>query len=315
MRRFRELGILAFLIVIVAGTSAVARHFLLPANLRNILLDIPLLIVVAMGMTMVIISRNIDLSVGSMLGLSGMVVGLIFKARPDFPLPLAMLTGVTVGLLLGAVNGALVAGLRVPAIIATLATFSIYRGLVFLISGGKQIDPNDIPPSLIRLSQTSPFGLPWLVLFAFAVALLAYLFLRYRRTGRAIYAVGSNPAAARLRGIAVNRITFLVFTVTGGLSGLAGVMYASRYGFINPAQTGAGFELSVIAATVIGGTDVFGGSGSVPGTVLGCLLLGVLGNALTVTGLSATWQLAVYGAIILVAVLTDSLLRRQQEKG
>ena len=311
LRRFRELGILLFLALIALATSLAAPRFLLRENLVNILLDVPLLVVVAMGMTGVIISRNIDLSVGSMLGLSGMATGLLFRHSANLPVLLLLGFGIAVGLLLGAVNGLLVARFRIPAIITTLATLSIYRGVVFWISGGKPIQRNEVPAGLTALAENSPIGLPCLVLMALAVVLTAHGFLRYQKAGRDIFAVGSNPAAARLRGVPVPRTIFLVFLLTGGLAGLAGVMYAARYGFVDPAQTGAGFELNVIAATVIGGTNVYGGAGSAGGTLLGCLLLAVISNALAITRLDATWQLAVYGAIILAAVLTDSLLRRQ----
>ncbi len=314
LRRFREAGIAAFLLLVVIAASVAAPRFLLPENLRNILLDAPLNIVVAMGMTAVIISRNIDLSVGSLLGLCAMAAGLLMKARPDLPIGLGAALAVALGLLLGAINGGLVAYCRVPAIIATLATLSIYRGLVFWMSGGRQIDPNDVPPALIRFGQTSPIGVPYIVLLAFAVAIGAHLFLRYQRAGREIYAVGNNPKAAKLRGIPVKRTVFRVFVLTGALSGLAGVMYAARYGFVSPGKTGSAFELEVIAATVIGGTNVYGGAGSVAGTLLGCLLLAVIKNALIVTGLSATWQLAAYGAILLIAVLTDALARNRAER-
>lgn len=315
LSRFREIGVLVFLLLVVLAAGLVAPRFLRPDNLRNILLDIPLLMVVAMGMTAIIISRHIDLSIGSTLGMSGIVVGLLFKNHPGFPIALGILIGVLIGLALGAVNGALVTWLRVPAIIATLGTLSILRGLIFLVSGGRQVDPNDIPPALIRLSQTSPIGIPWLVLLAFAIAVAAHLFLSRHRAGRALYAIGGNPEAAWLSGIRVHATVFLAFTLTGGLAGLAGVMYASRFGFVNPGQTGVGFELSVIAATVIGGTQVFGGVGSAAGTTLGCLLLGVINNALTVTGLSAFWQLAAYGAIILTALMTDSLVGGAAKEG
>lgn len=306
--RFREVGVLAFLICVTLAAAAIAPRMLLPANLRSILLDIPLVMVVAMGMTLVIMTRNIDLSVGSTLGLCGIVVGMVFRSVPGFPIPFALLLGTALGAMLGATNGLLVTRLRVPAIIATLGTLSLYRGLVFLVSGGRQVDPNELPQALIQLSQTSPILLPWIVLIAFAVALATHLFLRCRRTGRAIYAIGGNPEAARLRGIPVDRIVFLTFAITGALAGLAGVLYASRNGFVNPGQTGVSFELNVIAATVIGGTDVFGGSGSAAGTVLGCVLLGVINNALMMTGLSGQWQLAAYGAIILIAVFVDAVL-------
>jgi rhamnose transport system permease protein len=314
LARFRELGILFFLASVMVVATLKEPRFLQSENLQSILLDVPLLIVVAMGMTMTIISRNIDLSVGSILGLCAMAAGMAFRANPNLPLLFGVGIGLGLGLVLGALNGALVSYLRVPAIIATLGTLSVYRGLLFKMSDGKQVSGYELPESLLSLAKPSPFGVPWLVLFAFLVALGTHLFLRYQRVGRNIYAVGGNPTAAKLRGVPVNSTLFLVFTLTGGLSGLAGVMYASRFAFVNPAQTGSGFELSVIAATVIGGTDVFGGSGSVLGTVLGCLLLGVINNALSVTGLSALWQLAVYGAIILVAVMADSAIRRRSAK-
>lgn len=312
--RFREIGILVFLVALCLATALRAPDFLKPANLRNILLDIPLLMVVAMGMTMVILSRNIDLSVGSTLGLSAIIVGFIFKSHPDFSIWAGAVIGVLIGLVLGAVNGALVTWLRVPAIIATLGTLSIYRGLAFTVSGGKEVGTNDIPQALINLSLTSPFYVPWIVIFAALVTVATHLFLRYSRTGREMYAIGSNPTAARLRGIQVERVVFLAFTLTGGLSGLAGIMYASRFQSVNPRDAGLGLELSVIAATIIGGTNILGGSGTVPGTVLGCLLLGVIANALVITNLSAFWQLAVYGGIILIAVAVDSLIRRQLER-
>lgn len=311
--RFREAGVLFFLLLLIAATTARAHNFIAPSNLRNILLDVPMLMVIAMGMTMIILSRNIDLSVGSTLGFSAIVVGTIFKHNPNFPLLAGAVIGILVGLLLGAINGALVAWLRVPAIIATLGTLNVYRGLIFLVSGGIQVDNNDIPQSLINLSQT-PFQLPWIVMIAFAVVGATHYFLRYTRTGREMYAIGGNPVAARLRGIPVDRTIFLAFMLTGGLSGLAGIMATSRFGVVNPGTIGLGFELQVIAATIIGGTNIFGGSGSALGTLLGCLLLGFINNALIAAGFSEFWQLAIYGFIILIAVTVDAMIRRQLER-
>jgi rhamnose transport system permease protein len=309
--RFRELGIVCFTLLLMALAAAIEPRFIEFENLRNILRYIPLIVVVAMGQMMVIISRNIDLSVGSTLGFSAIVVGNLFIRFPDFPLWGATLVALLIGASLGAFNGLLVAWLRIPAIIATLGTLSIYRGLVFLVSGGRQVDPNHIPPELIRLSQTSPIGIPWLVIFAAAVALGTFLFLRYVRTGREIYAMGSNPAAAALRGIAIRGNTFLVFTLCGALAGIAGVMFASRFGYVNPSDTGVGFELVVISAVIIGGTNVFGGSGTVLGTLTGCLLLGLINVGLAVLGISAFWQLAIYGLAILLAVTFDSIIQRR----
>ncbi|MCC6314797.1 MAG: ABC transporter permease [Thermomicrobiales bacterium] len=309
--RFRELGILVFLLLAIGIAAAVSPHFLSPLNLRSILLDVPLMIVVAMGQTMVIISRNIDLSVGSILCFAGMSVGLLFKENADFPILLGVAIGLLLGVGLGLINGLLVAKLNIPAIIATLGTLSVYRGLAFIVSNGRQVDPNDVPEALIRLARPSPLGVPWLTLIALGVAIAAHIFLRSTRTGRNIYAIGGNPEAARLRGVPVDKTIVLVFVISGALSGAAGIMYAARYGFINPGETGRGFELPVIAASVIGGANVFGGAGSALGTLLGCLLLGVIGRGLTVIGVSAFWQLAVYGIVILLALIVDALVQRR----
>lgn len=311
LAKFREIGILIFLVVMIAIATAVEPRFLTPGNFENILLDISLLAIVACGETMVIISRNIDISVGSSLGLCAMSVGLLLKFNPGIPIVLALLIGIALGAVLGAVNGTLVTRFKVPALIATLGTLSIYRGLTFLLSGGRQVDPNDIPPPLIAMAQTSPIRIPWLVIIALLVAVAAALFLRYTRLGRDIYAVGSNPVAARLRGIESDRVVFLVFVITGALAGLAGVLYASRYGTVNPADAGVGFELTVIAATVIGGTNILGGSGNILGTVLGCLLLGVLSNALAVTNVSGFYQRFAQGVVILLAVIVDAIIHNQ----
>lgn len=314
LSRFRELGIVVFLVVVIGVTLALKPDFLKPINLRSILLWIPLLTVVAMGEMMVIITRGIDVSVGSTLAFAGIVVGMIFRDFPEFNIYLGTLLGILIGAALGAVNGGLIAYLRVPPIITTLGTLSVYRGLTFIVSGGRQIDPNHVPTALIRWSQRGPFGIqwiPWVVVVAVVVAIAAHVFLRYRRRGRDIYTIGGNPEAALLRGIPVKSTTFLVYAITGAMAGLAGILYASRFGFVNPGETGVGFELTVIAAAVIGGTNVFGGSGTVLGVFLGCLLLGTINVALAVLGVASTWQLAVYGFVILLAVLVDAIIQRE----
>ncbi len=309
--RFRELGIAAVVLLAFIACSIIEPRFLSPENLRSVLLYVPLIIVVAMGQMMVIISRNIDLSVGSILGFSAIVVGNAYISHPGMHLWAAMLLAIGVGGLMGLMNGVFVALLRVPAIIATLGTLTAYRGLIFIYSGGKQVDNNDLPVSLIRLSQGSPVGIPWIVLFAIVLAIATAVWLRYTRTGREIFAIGSNPSAALLRGIPVRRVLLLIFTLTGALSGLAGLMFASRFGYVNPVSTGAAMELVVISAVVIGGTNVFGGAGTVPGVLLGCLLLGLVNVALPMLGASAFWQLALYGLAILIAASVDTLIQRR----
>ncbi len=314
LARFREIGIVLFLALIVAGATAVQPRFLTPFNLRSILLWVPLLTVVSIGEMMVIITRGIDVSVGSTLALAGIIVGMIFRDLPGFNIYLGTILAILIGLVLGALNGFLIAWVRIPPIITTLGTLSAYRGLTFIVSQGRQIDPNYVPRDLIRWSQKGPFGIdlvPWVVIIAAIAAVLAYLFLRYSKLGRNIYAIGGNPEAAKLKGIPVEFTTFMVYAITGAMAGLAGILYASRFGFVNPGETGVGFELTVIAAVVIGGTNVFGGAGNILGVVLGCLLLGTINVALAILGIAATWQLAVYGFVILLAVLVDAIIQRE----
>jgi ribose/xylose/arabinose/galactoside ABC-type transport system permease subunit len=313
--RFREAGLLAFVVLVFVIASVVEPRFCSLENLRSIAMYIPLIVIVAMGQLMVMVSRNIDLSVGSILGLSAMVAGGIFVSHPGFPVPLAAVVAMATGTLLGAFNGLLVAYLRVPAIIATLGTFTAYRGLIYIWSGGRQVDPDKLPQSLIDLSSQGPLGVPWILVIAATVALLVAMFLRYTVTGREIFAIGSNPAAAVLRGIPVKRVLLLVFALTGGLCGLAGILWGSRFPTINPASVGLSLELIVISAVVIGGAAVNGGTGSVPGTVLGCLLLGIVNVGLTMLKVSEFWQIALYGAAIIVAASLDSALQAKRAGG
>ncbi len=315
----REFGVLLLLVLVCAAAAIREPRFLEASSINSILLWAPLLIVVAIGQMMVIVTRGIDVSVGSMLGLSAMFVGLLFRAQPSLHVGLGAVAGVLAGLLLGSVNGALITWAKVPPIIATLGTLSAYRGLLFIVSGGEQIDGNDLPVALNQWTLGGPLTIgdvtiSWLLAMALGLAGAAAWFLAKTRAGRDIYALGSNPEAARLRGVSVNRATFWVYAITGALAGLAGVMYASRFGFVNPATAGQGFELTVIAAVAIGGTKITGGSGSILGVVLGCFLLGSINVALAVLGIEASWQLLVYGLVILLALVIDAMTRRTLER-
>jgi rhamnose transport system permease protein len=315
LTKLREAGTLVLLVAVAAAALAKDHQFLDAKNLNSILQWIPLLVVVGMGQMMVILTRGIDVSVGSTMGLAGITVGMLFRDHPGLNIYLGTVIGIVIGAVLGSINGGLIAWAKVPPIIATLGTLSAYRGLVFIVSKGDQIDSNNIPDGLRNWTLHGPMQIggvtvSWLLVWAMAASAATAYLLRQTRTGRDIYSIGSNPDAARLRGIPVSRVTFLVYTLCGALAGLAGVLYASRYGFVNPGTAGSGFELIVIAAVVIGGTNVLGGSGTVPGVLLGCLLLGTINVALAVLGIDESWQMLVYGLVILVALTLDSGVQR-----
>jgi rhamnose transport system permease protein len=296
----------------VLAVSLYKPQFFTVNNLRVILLLTPLVMIAAMGQMLVLVARHVDLSMGSILGLSAMVTGMMFRDMTYIPWGLGFVVAIGTGAFLGLINGALVTVFRLPAIIVTLGTLNLYRGLTFIVSNARQVDRQYIPTDLKGMSQTSPiFGVPWIIFMAFAVAIGTYWFAMHTRVGRQIFALGSNPVAAPLRGIKVTQVTLLVFTISGALAGLAGIMYASRWGFVNPSNTGFGFEFQVIAAVVIGGVSINGGVGSVLGVVLGVLLMGCVSAALPLLGIPGTAQGAIYGAVILVALLIDRSVRQQ----
>jgi len=308
--RFRELALIAFIVLLVALISLRNPNFLTFTNFKDILLDISILVMVALAQGMIIITRGIDLSVASMLGLIAMMTGFVIKAYPETPPILAMLLGMALGAVLGSINGLIITIGRVPPIIATLGTLSIYRGLVFLYSNGTWINAYEMSPAFKQVAKGTPLALPNLVIVALLVAALVYMFVNYTQPGRDIYALGTNPDAAKISGIRTMRTTFMVYVISGLMCGLAGVMWASRF---EAAQTNTalGFELQTVAAAVIGGVSMMGGIGTVPGILLGALLLGVIQNGLTLSGISPFWQLAVQGFLILLAVVADSTIQQR----
>lgn len=311
--RVREAGISIFILILVVAVTLRAPSFLTVDNFKDILLNISILAIVALAQTMVILTHGIDLSVSSMIGLVAMMVGFVVKQNPEMSVVLAVVLGMGLGAVLGTFNGLIITFGKVPPIIATLGTLSIYRGLVFYYSQGTWINSFELPTSFKLLSKGAPLGLPNMVIIALVVAVLVYYFLNHTRTGRDIYAVGSNPEAAQFSGIRTQRITFLVYLISGLLCGLAAVLWVSRF---ESAQTNTalGFELQSVAASVVGGVSISGGVGSVPGVLLGALLLGIIQNALTLIRISPFWQLAAQGLLILIAVLSDKWILSRVER-
>jgi rhamnose transport system permease protein len=312
--RKRQFGIFLFIVLLLVIFGSIEPRFFRADNLNAILSSVGILLVVGAGQTLVIVTRNIDLSVGSTLGFSAMVMGMVARENPDFPLVGLILIALVAGGICGLINGLLVSYGRIPSIIATLGTLAIFRGAVFLVSDNVQIDPNDVPQDVINLATTSPIRISWLLIFAIASILLVHYTSSKTLLGKRIYAIGSNPEGAVSRGLSFDRITILVFVFVGVLAGLGGILYTARYATINPADVGRGLEFDVISAVVIGGTNIFGGSGTAFGTALGCILIGVLSNGLTVVGVSPFWKACATGFLILAAVAIDNFVRQKQDE-
>lgn len=307
--RVREIGLFAVLLLIVAIVSVQVPQFLTGANIEQILLSIAILAIVAVGETLVVLTRNVDLSVGSIVGFAAFVSADLFKQHPGVNPLLAILLGCALGLVLGAVNGLVVTIGRVPSIIVTLGTLYVFRGLDFVVAGGNQVSASDVPQSFLNLATTQILGIPALILFAVAIALVFAYLLYSTRPGRELYAIGSNPEAAHLVGIRSNLLIFGAFLISGLLCGFAGVLWGARFATVD-ATAATGLELQVIAAVVVGGVNIFGGSGTILGAMLGAIVLGTVDDALNLLKLSQFWLQAVDGAAILVAVALDAFITR-----
>jgi rhamnose transport system permease protein len=309
--RVRELGLLIVLLLLILVVGIQVPRFLSIDNFEQILLSIAILAIVGVGETLVLLTRQVDLSVGSIVGLTAFVTAYFFKELPGVNLVVGILLGCGLGLALGVVNGLLISLGRVPAIVATLGTLYVYRGLVFVFASNTtlQVNASDVPASYLALATTQIFGIPTLIIIALVIAVIVGYFLRASRTGRQLYAIGSNPEAAAIIGIRATRLTFGAFAASGLLCGLAGVLWGARFATVD-ATAATGLELQVIAAVVVGGVNIFGGSGTILGACLGAIVLGTLQNALNILNVSQFWLQAIDGAAIIAAVMLDAFITR-----
>ncbi|HYO38371.1 MAG TPA: ABC transporter permease [Nocardioidaceae bacterium] len=305
--RARELGIVLALLALVAYTAASNSRFLSGQSIRDILLGTAIVAVMAVGQAVVVITRNIDLSVGSVLGLSAFTVATVASENPGLPVVALLALGLVVGAVCGVVNGVLVRFGQVPALVVTLGTLYIFRGITYLWAGGQQINADELPPHFLQFANRGVLGVPWLVLIALVMIVGGSVVMRSYRVGRELYAMGSSPQAAELAGIKVTRNMVGAFVACGALAGLAGVLFAARFGTVD-AAAGTGYELNIVAAVVVGGVAVFGGSGTVWGAGLGALLLTVIGSSLSVLEINQFWQQAIVGSLILLAIGADRLV-------
>jgi rhamnose transport system permease protein len=312
--RARETGILIALILVILVATIRNPAFLFSSDgFRDLLLTPSLLMLVAVGQAIVIITRNVDLSVGSILGLTAYLTGRLFVDVPGIPLGLVFLAGIGFGALLGVINGALVAFAKVPALVITLGTLYIYRGINVAWAGGDRINASDLPVDFRGIGTGQWLGIPFLTIIAAVVLVVAAWYLRNLRSGRELYAIGSDPDAAHLYGLRVTRRILAAFVVSGALSGLAGVLYAARYGTVS-SGAGTGWELQAIGAAVIGGVAISGGVGSVWGAAIGAYLLLTINRALPILGIEDFWQRAVVGVLIIGAIVLDRVLALRQSR-
>ncbi|WP_423208352.1 ABC transporter permease [Paracoccus yeei] len=298
------LAILALLALIATRFPG----FVAPANLARVFTDTAPLILLALGQMAVILTKCIDLSVAANLALCGMVAALMNGA--GVPLPLILLAVVALGAALGAVNGLLVWKLGIPSIVVTLGTMTIYRGSIFLMTGGAWINAHQMSEGFKALPRHVLLGLPVMAWIALAAIAAVAVVLTRTALGRALYAVGGNPHAAVYTGISVGRTQFAAFVLSGALAGLTGYLWVARYA-VAYVDIAGGFELDVVAACVIGGIAIAGGSGTVAGAVMGALFLGIIKNALPVVGISPFWQMAISGSAILLAIAFNAMSRRE----
>lgn len=290
-------AILALLLLISSRFSG----FVAPANLANVFNDTAPLIILALGQMVVILTRCIDLSVAANLALSGMAVAMLNVALPGLPIPVIIAVSISLGAMMGALNGLLVWKLQIPPIVVTLGTMTIFRGVIFLISDGKWVNAHEMSAAFTGFPRAAVLGLPILSWVAIVTVVIFGIMMARTALGRSIFAVGGNPHAAVYTGINVGKVQFFAFVLSGALAGLTGYLWVARYA-VAYVDIAGGFELEVVAACVIGGISIAGGIGSVGGAVLGALFLGVVKNALPVVNISPFWQLAISGSAILIAV-------------
>ena len=311
--RSREASILLVLVVVIAAATIKQPDFLFSSNSwRDLLLTPSVLLLLAAGQCVVIISRNVDLSVGSVLGLTAYLTGRLFI---DTGLPIigVVLAGILAGALLGLVNGLLVGFGKVPALVITLGTLYIYRGAVLSWAGSRRINASDLPDAFGNLGTKTILTIPVLFLVSLVVVIGVGYYLHTARGGRELYAIGSDPDAAVLYGLRVRRRVVGAFVLSGALAGLAGVVFAARYGSVS-SDAGTGIELQAVAAVVVGGVAIFGGSGTVWGAAIGAMLLVTINRVLPILGIPDFWQQALVGALILSAIALDRVLSRRRAR-
>lgn len=287
-------------------------NFFTTENIGDMLAETAVLAICAVGMMTVMVTGGIDLSIGAIMALGAMVGGTVLKNNQSTPTIVIVLIAMAVGLACGIINGLLVSKLRILPIIATLGTMNIFRGITYLVANGSWIKQQEMGGKFLSLATGKVFGINNLIVIALIVYIIAAFFMTQTRTGRKIYAVGNSEESARVSGIKTDRTLTMVYSILGVIAGLGGILYVCKYG-VAQGETCTGYEMNVIAACVLGGVSVNGGTGRVPGVLLGAILLGILNNAMPLIHVSSFWQEAIRGLIILLSIIANSLIQRNVE--
>ncbi|MEP7730105.1 ABC transporter permease [Marinomonas primoryensis] len=308
LRRFiysRE-GVLSIIVLVMFfGVGVINPDFISLSNSVSIFNDTSILIMLVLGQMMVILTRCIDLSVAANVAFTGMVVAMVNQYFPELNMAILILLSLVIGAFLGAINGLFVWLLKVPSIVITLGTMSIYRGATFLLSDGAWVNSHQMSESFIALPRFEMLSMPVLAWMAIAAIIIVFWAMKYSVWGRNFYSAGGNPMAAFYAGVNVGKVQFYAFLVSGTLAGLCGYLWVSRFA-VAYVDVANGFELQVVAACVIGGISIVGGVGTVVGCVIGALFIGVVNNALPIIGVSPFWQMAISGLVIIIAVIANA---------
>jgi len=308
----RETSLVLVLAGLVVFFSLMSSRFASVANAGQIVTDMSIVVIVGIGVAMVLFTRNIDVSTGSMVGLTAFFAADFAAKNPGLPLIFVVLASCLLGAFLGAINGALVATLKVPSIMVTLGTLYIFRGVDSALAGANQVTAQNLSPAYNQIASWTLFGFPGIFIYALVIAAIAHVFIRHTYSGRSMLALGSNPSAAEKMGIASKRWVFGAFVLSGVLSGFAGVLWGARYGTVD-SSVATGFELVVLAAVVVGGVSVNGGNGTILGVLVGAAILSVISIGLALLNVSQFWLQAIQGLVIIAAIIFDIVIRRRVE--
>jgi rhamnose transport system permease protein len=309
----REMSLVVILIVLCIFIQVRNSSFMSIANINDLVTNAVMMSILAVGMMCVLLIGGIDISIGSTIAFSGMTVALLLRAHPEIPTIISFVLGIVVGTLCGLLVGLIIAKGKVIPIIATLGLMNAYRGATYLIAGNQWVASYQLPEGLKAFATGKFLGINNMIVVAILIYIIFAYFIKFTRTGRKIYAVGSNVEAAKISGINIDRINILVYSIMGGLSGLVSILWLSKYASAQ-GDAATGLEIDIIAACVIGGVSLNGGKGSVLGVILGTVTLGILNNALPLINISPFWQDAIKGLVIILAIIINTTSQRSIDR-